>query len=206
MKKMDIILLGGLIGAIVFSNFAHLESTLESIESDVLRLHILANSDSEEDQRLKLKVRDRLLEQSSEFFGECGGLEETEALAAQNIDRINELVLEVINENGFDYKAQTQLVNMEFDERVYGDITMPAGNYDALRITIGEAEGKNWWCVMYPPLCIPAAESAEADTAAAENYFDKDELDIMENPQNYQVKFKCVEIFKDLKKKIGKIF
>lgn len=206
MKKTDIILLGGLIGAILFSNFAHFENTLSNLESDVLRLHILANSDSEADQNLKLKVRDRLLENSEELFKECDTLEEMERTAEEKLDEINDIVLEVIDENGFYYGAKTNLVNMEFDNRVYGDMTMPAGNYEALRITIGEAQGHNWWCVMYPPLCIPAAETVESDKSAACEYFSADELDVMENPQNYRVKFKCAEVFKSVKEKISKFF
>lgn len=206
MKKTDIILLGGLISAILFSNFASFENTLNNIENDVLRLHILANSDSVSDQNLKIKVRDRLLENSEELFGECDTLEEMECTAEEKLDEINNIVLEVIDENGFDYTAQTNLVNMEFDNRVYGGMTMPAGNYEALRITIGEAEGHNWWCVMYPPLCIPVAESVVTDENTAEKYFSEDELDIMENPQNYKVKFKCAEVFRNIKNKISDFF
>lgn len=206
MKKTDIILIGGLIGAILFSNIAQFQSTLSGLENEVLRMHILANSDSEEDQQLKIKVRDSLLEHSEEIFGECSTLEEMKDTAGENLDYINDIVLEVIDENGFDYSAQSSLVNMEFDDRVYGGLTMPAGNYDALRITIGEAQGHNWWCVMYPPLCIPAAETVSADTDTAEDYFTKEELDVMENPENYQVKFKCAEVFKGIKKKISEIF
>ena len=125
--------------------------------------------------------------------------------ANEKLNEINDIVLEVIHENGYNYTAQTQLVNMEFDTREYGDITMPAGKYDALRVTIGEAEGHNWWCVMYPPLCIPAAEKVESDEKTAEDYFDTEELDIMKNPEKYEVRFKCVEMFKELKSKIKKI-
>lgn len=206
MKKTDIILLGGLIGAIIFSNFAQFDATLSGLENEVLRMHILANSDSEEDQQLKIKVRDSLLEHSEEIFGGCGSLEEMKSTAEEKLDYINDIVLEVIDENGFDYGAHSSLVNMEFDDRVYGDLTMPAGDYDALRITIGEAQGHNWWCVMYPPLCIPAAETVDADADTAGDYFSRDELDLMENPDDYQVKFKCAEVFKGLKKKISKIF
>lgn len=206
MKKTDIILLTGLIGAILYSNFAQVGSVVSNLENDVLRMHILANSDSEEDQRLKLKVRDRLLECSDEIFGGCETLEDMESTAGSRLDYINGIVLQVIEENGFDYGAQTNLVNMDFDSRVYGNITMPAGNYEALRVTIGEAEGHNWWCVMYPPLCIPAAETVESDDETAKDYFSKEELDLMENPDDYQVKLKCVEVFKGLKSKIKKIF
>lgn len=206
MKKTDIILLTGLIGAILYSNFAQVGSVVSDLESDVLRMHILANSDSEEDQQLKIKVRDKLLDCSDEIFGECETLEDMENAAKSKLDYINNIVVQVIEENGFDYGAQTNLVNMDFDNRVYGDITMPAGNYEALRVTIGEAKGHNWWCVMYPPLCLPAAEAVESDNDAAKDYFSKEELDLMENPGDYQVKLKCVEVFKGLKNKIRKIF
>lgn len=205
MKKTDIILLSGLIGAIIFSNFASFKSTLSGLEKGVLRMHILANSDSEEDQQLKLKVRDRLLECSDDLFGGCDTLDKMKKTAAEKIDDINAVVYDVIKENGFDYGFHTEIANMNFDERVYGDITMPAGNYDALRITLGEAKGHNWWCVMYPPLCIPAAEDVTSDEKSAEEHFTKDELDIMKNPENYRVKFKCVEVFNNIKKKIDKI-
>ncbi len=205
MKKTDVILFTGLIGSIIFSNFAGFEKKLDNIEHEVLRMHILANSDAEYDQNLKLKVRDRLLENSDVIFGGCESLEEMKVKANENLSEINDIVLEVIHENGYNYTAQTQLVNMEFDTREYGDITMPSGKYDALRVTIGEAEGHNWWCVMYPPLCIPAAEKVESDEKTAEDYFDAEELDIMKNPEKYEVRFKCVEMFKELKSKIKKI-
>lgn len=205
MKKTDVILFTGLIGSIIFSNFAGFEKKLDNIEHEVLRMHILANSDAEYDQNLKLKVRDRLLENSDVIFAGCESLEEMKVKANENLSEINDIVLEVIHENGYNYTAQTQLVNMEFDTREYGDITMPSGKYDALRVTIGEAEGHNWWCVMYPPLCIPAAEKVESDEKTAEDYFDAEELDIMKNPEKYEVRFKCVEMFKELKSKIKKI-
>lgn len=205
MKKTDVILFTGLIGSIIFSNFAGFEKNLDNIEHEVLRMHILANSDAEYDQNLKLKVRDRLLENSDVIFAGCESLEEMKVKANENLSEINDIVLEVIHENGYNYTAQTQLVNMEFDTREYGDITMPSGKYDALRVTIGEAEGHNWWCVMYPPLCIPAAEKVESDEKTAEDYFDAEELDIMKNPEKYEVRFKCVEMFKELKSKIKKI-
>lgn len=200
MKKTDIILLTGLIASIIFTNFSDFGSTLNSIEHDVLRLHILANSDSSEDQQLKIQVRDKLLEKSEEFFGGCETLEQMKESAEEKKEEINSVVLDVIHENGFDYSANTQVVNMEFDTREYGDITMPTGDYDALRITIGDAMGHNWWCVMYPPLCLPAAENVESDNKKADEYFDKKQLDVMENPDDYQVKFKCVEWYKSIKK------
>lgn len=206
MKKTDIILSAGLISAILFTNFTDFGKTLYSIENDVLRMHILANSDSKEDQELKLCVRDRLIEKSDEIFEGCNTLEEMKACAEEKKEEINDIALDVIHEKGYNYTVDTQVVNMEFDSREYGEITMPAGNYDALRVTIGEAEGHNWWCVMYPPLCIPAAEKVTTDKKTAEDYFDKKQLDVMENPEEYQVKFKCVEWYDSLKKTLSEWF
>lgn len=206
MKKTDIILSAGLISAILFTNFTDFGKTLYSIENDVLRMHILANSDSKEDQELKLCVRDRLIEKSDEIFEDCNTLEEMKACVEEKKEEINDIALDVIHEKGYNYTVDTQVVNMEFDSREYGEITMPAGNYDALRVTIGEAEGHNWWCVMYPPLCIPAAEKVTADKKTAEDYFDKKQLDVMENPEEYQVKFKCVEWYDSLKKTLSEWF
>ena len=194
MKKTDIILLTGLIGAILYSNFAQVGSVVSNLENDVLRMHILANSDSEEDQRLKLKVRDRLLECSDEIFGGCETLEDMESAAGSRLDYINGIVLQVIEENGFDYGAQTNLVNMDFDSRVYGNITMPAGNYEALRVTIGEAEGHNWWCVMYPNLCF-ANSMYEVDASSGEKLrevLEPEEYAAVLESGNYKVRFKML--------------
>ena len=87
---------------------------------------------------------------------------------------------------------------MGFNDRTYGDLTMPAGQYDALRVEIGSAQGHNWWCVMYPPLCLPAAEDVNADKKKAEEYFNKDQLDIMENHDNYKVRLWCADFLDKL--------
>ena len=104
----------------------------------------------------------------------------------------------MVQEQGFTYDVEAELVEMPFDERVYEDLTMPAGEYEALRITIGEAEGHNWWCVMYPPLCIPAAESVRSDADQAEAYFDQGEYDLLTNPRRYRARLKCAEVFSRL--------
>ncbi len=206
MKKTDIILITGLALAIAFTNFTEFGKTVNSIEKDVLRMHILANSDSEADQNLKLCVRDRLLENSDRLFGECETLSEMKECAIEKQEEIEEIALDVIHEKGYNYTVDAQVVNMAFDNRQYGDITMPAGDYDALRVTIGEAKGHNWWCVMYPPLCIPAAEKVTADKKTAEDYFDESQLDVMENPEKYQVKFKCAEWYSVIKKELSSWF
>ena len=198
MKKTDIILLLGMAGAIAFTNISSVGRTLYSLENDVLRLHILANSDSREDQQLKLAVRDKLLESSEKLFGGCETLADMKERAQQKRSEINDIALSVIHEKGFDYTVKNSVINMGFNDRTYGDLTMPAGQYDALRVEIGSAQGHNWWCVMYPPLCLPAAEDVSADKKKAEEYFNKDQLDIMENHDNYKVRLWCADFFDKL--------
>lgn len=201
MRKFHaIVLAAGLILTIIISNtvgFIRDGRRLEELRGSVLRLHILANSDSEEDQRLKLCVRDALLERSSEIFGDSSDLAAAESAAENSMSDIIAIAEETLREQGCDLPVTAQLTDMVFDERVYGNITMPAGEYRALRIGIGEAKGHNWWCVMYPPLCIPAAK--DVDSHDEKKYFDDEELDIIYHPKKYRVKFaiwdKITDIF-----------
>ena len=180
------------------------QAECEQISEEVFRLHILANSDSAEDQALKLKVRDALLEYTDMLFDKAADSDEAENIARENLKTLQTVAQNVVYENGYDYKVNAQVVKMYFNTRYYDNYTMPAGIYDALRITVGDGKGHNWWCVMYPPLCIPAAEKVESDEQAAEDYFEAEELDIMKNPDKYEVRFKCVELFRGLREKLSK--
>lgn len=200
------IMAAGLILAVLISNvgcFIRDGIKLEQLRSSVLRLHILANSDSDEDQRLKLLVRDELL--GSGIFSGAAGLTEAEAIAAERLPEIVEMSEKVLRSYGCYDKVTAELADVDFDERIYGDITMPAGRYRAVRIKIGEAQGHNWWCVMYPPLCLPAAcEETEEDQSVTEDKtveaesFDEKELDILKKPKKYKVKFALWDKLKSL--------
>lgn len=187
MRKLELAAAIGLILAIVCGNFAEFTQRLGTLHSDVLRLHILADSDDPDDQALKLLVRDELLRHSEALFGDCTTPEEIKARAAQEQEQIRRIAQQVLEENGCTDKVTVQLVQMDFEERQYDDFTMPAGTYDALRILIGRGEGHNWWCVMYPPLCLPAA--------SADDCFDADTAEMLEHPEEFEVKFKCVELW-----------
>lgn len=189
-KRNTLLVLAGLILTIMISNsvsFIRDGRRLEQLRQSVLRLHILANSDSEEDQRLKLCVRDALLEHSDELFGSSENLEEAESSVQEAMPEIISIAEETLREQGCHSKVTAKLADVTFDERVYENITMPAGKYRALRIEIGEAKGHNWWCVMYPPLCLPAAEDVECRDE--KKYFDDEELDIVYHPKKYRVRF-----------------
>lgn len=164
------------------------------ISNEVFRLHILANSDSDADQSLKLKVRDRVLDYTEELFKNADSKETAEELISQNLQSIADTAYDEVLKNGYNYCVKAEITNMHFSTRYYENYTLPSGNYDALRITIGEGKGHNWWCVMYPSLCISSAE--EQDQKAHE-VFDSEQYDIVKNEQ-YQYKFKIVELFEEL--------
>ena len=167
----------------------------EAIENQVFRFHVLANSDSQEDQALKLKVRDRVLEYSEGLFQNAQTREEAEALAAAHLQELCQAAQDEVYRQGYDYPVKAEITNMFFDTREYETVTLPAGCYDALRITIGEAEGHNWWCVMFPPMCLPAAEeSQELNDVLGES-----QMEVVENGDKYQVKFFAVELFEKVK-------
>ncbi len=200
-KHLWFIMAAGLILAILISNiggFIHDGKKLEELRGSVLRLHILADSDSERDQQLKLKVRDELL--GSGLFTGAVDLSEAEAIAAESLGEIERTAERVLRKNGCGDRVTAELADVDFDERTYGSITMPAGRYRALRIKIGKAEGHNWWCVMYPPLCLPAVcrntESCAGNSSDTvenedeeEKHFDGKELDILKHPRKYRIRF-----------------
>ena len=163
----------------------------EQISNEVFRLHILANSDREEDQSLKLRVRDSLLRYTDRLFSEAENRDEAERIARDNLESLRAVAQREVYANGYDYKVKAEVVNMYFNTRYYERYTMPAGMYDALRITIGSGEGHNWWCVMYPSICISSA--VETDKRV-EDTFSQNQQEIVKGNE-FKYKFKVVEIF-----------
>ena len=194
MKRLAAAMIISLIFSICMIDYSDFTKTRNSLEEGVLRLHILANSDSEEDQQLKLKVRDAILEECPYLFVNADTPDEMMKTAEENSDRIKSVAERVISENGKNYDVKCEVVNMHFDTRVYDEITMPEGDYNAVRITIGEALGRNWWCVMYPPLCVPPA----SDPTELSEYFSESEVDMLTKPVKYEAKFKCAELLEEL--------
>ena len=170
------------------------QAECSQISDEVFRLHILANSDLDEDQNLKLKVRDRVLEYTEDLFKKAQSKEEAESLISDNIQSIADTAYDEVLRNGYDYTVSAEITNMYFTTRYYENYTLPSGMYDALRITIGKGEGHNWWCVMYPSICI---SSVEEQDSKAKDVFDEQQYDIVKNEQ-YEYKFKIVELFEKL--------
>ena len=187
MKRLRTAAALGMILAILLGDFADFRERLETVHSSVLRLHILANSDSDEDQARKLLVRDALLRHSEELFAGCDTLEEMRDRALEERETIRLIAQAALEETGCDDPVTVQLAQMEFDTREYEELTMPGGEYEALRILIGKGEGHNWWCVMYPPLCLPAV--------SPDAHFAPETAELLTQPEAYEVKFKCVELW-----------
>lgn len=128
----------------------------------VFRLHVIANSDSEGDQAVKLQVRDAVIQALGEMDG-AQDREQAEAYAARHLDELIAAANRVLAENGFDYSAAAEIGSFDFPEKEYGGVTFPAGEYRALRVTLGQAQGQNWWCVLFPPLCLLEPNQSDPD-------------------------------------------
>ncbi len=157
-RILTISMLLGAAGAVLFGSFTVFAKECEEMPDKLFRLHILANSDSEEDQQLKYELRDYLLSDMEEIFKDCSSAQDAGEAARKNLALITEKSQQFVKDKGYDYNITASVENIYFTTRNYGGFVAPAGNYDALRILIGEGEGHNWWCVMFPPLCLGAVE------------------------------------------------
>ena len=176
---------------VVIYSLIPFQAQCDNISNDVFRLHILANSDSDYDQNIKLKVRDKVLNYSEDLFRNAKSKDEAESLISQNLGNITQVARDELKTLGCDYGVKAEIKKMYFTTRYYDSYTLPSGMYDALRITIGSGKGHNWWCVMYPSICVSAA--AEQDEKAKQALGDN-EYEIIKN-EKYTYKFKVVELF-----------
>ena len=199
LKTFNLALCSALICS-VFLSLAQFDAACEDLRQNVLRLHIIANSDSETDQSLKLKVRDSILNSSGNLFKETDSIEDAITEAQKNLDSLENIAKNVCLQNGFSYNVKASVGKSYFETRHYDDFTLPAGEYDSLIITIGEGKGKNWWCVIFPEICLPAA----MDKGQLSDVVSEKTAEIAEHPQKYVARFKFVEIYEDLKKFVKK--
>ena len=159
-----------------------------AIYDDTVRLHILANSDSEEDQALKLKVRDAVLEEYGTALSQIGNVTDAEDFLSSKAEEIEAFAESKVRELGYEYAVEVTFGNEWYGTRYYENFSLPQGNYNSLRICIGDAEGQNWWCVMFPPLCL--------DAATADIPYSDAEYTLITN--KYNVKFKILELLTEL--------
>lgn len=170
------------------------QAVCAEIPNDVFRFHILANSDSEEDQVLKLKVRDKVLEKTKILFDTANSKSDAEEFVKANLETIEKIAQNEVYKNGYNYPVKVEVVNMHFDTRYYEGYTLPSGMYDALRITIGNAKGHNWWCVMYPSICISTVDEGKS---RAKNALSDDEYSVVTD-EKVEYKFFIVEFFQKI--------
>lgn len=179
---------------------SYVEAVSTDISDSVFRLHVIANSDSDEDQALKYKVRDNLLNYMNNICKDCTSKEEAINIVSEHQEEFKQVALETIKDEGYSYDVKIEIGNFEFPTKQYGDISLPAGFYDALKVEIGKAEGKNWWCVMFPSLCFVDISSGivpEESKEELQNVLSDEEYAIISDNSNpgIQLKFKLLEFF-----------
>lgn len=204
----------------------------DSVQDEIIRFHVIANSDNDEDQELKLKVRDEVIKFLTPLLNKSSSIKESREILKENDKKVIEIAKKVIKENGYNYSVKSELSRENFPEKIYGNIVLPQGEYEAYRILIGKSSGQNWWCVMFPPLCFVDVTKGEVAYNETERQMDKvvenknksmeknndekidsengdksnkeekevnkieDDTNI--NKEEYNVKFKLVEVIKDL--------
>lgn len=168
------------------------------LKENIFRLHIIANSDSEEDQELKLKIRDSIISYMEKLEKDCKTKNDVINIVTSNIQNFENIATQTIKENGFDYTVSIEIGEFYFPTKYYGNISMPAGMYDALKIKIGNASGQNWWCSLFPPLCFTDISSGIVDEEAKinleENLANEEYSIITSTSASYKFKFKLIEI------------
>lgn len=202
-RKLHVLEIALLLGlAIFFVTGGVALRTQDQLAEKVVRLHILANSDSEEDQALKLQVRDVVLDRATEILEQSADRQEAEARLRGQLLELERLAAEEIRAEGYDYPVTVELTDTSFPTREYDGFTLPAGEYLALRVVIGAGEGHNWWCVVFPPLCT-AASSDVAQTAMAAGLTEDQVGLITEDTEGYVIKFKAVELWEQLRARLA---
>ena len=192
----------------IVSAYSYASNISEGLSSNIFRLHILANSDSEEDQNLKLKVRDEILKYMKTLTTDLSDKESVIALSNEHLDDFKQIAKQTIEKNGYDYDVNVEIGNFYFPTKYYGNISLPAGNYDALKIEIGDAAGHNWWCSLFPPLCFVNVSSGvieeEGDKYLKENLTDEEYEIVSGNSSDVEFKFKIIELIEERKNEVKK--
>ena len=192
LKRWELALMFGILVAVVAGSWLGREQ--RELADSVIRFHVIANSDSEADQALKLAVRDRVLEEAEGLYPEGATLEQAQAALEGHLNTLAAAGRAVVEEQGYDYPVSARLEDCWFPTKEYEDFALPAGNYTALRVTIGEGKGQNWWCVAFPPLCLGAA-SETVDQALEAGYFTPDQGALVTGDgEQYVLKFKAMEL------------
>jgi len=171
----------------------------DALGQKVIRLHVIANSDSEADQALKLRVRDRVLVLAEDILRQSGDMEEARQRLTEALPRLQQTAAEEIAAQGSRYTVSARLEETEFPTREYDGFALPSGEYLALRVVIGEGAGKNWWCVVFPPLCLGSVSETTQETALEAGLTENQVSLMTGEDEGYVVKFKAVELLEQFK-------
>ena len=194
---------------VLFSAYSYANSVSYDIADSVFILHDIANSDSEEDQALKYKVRDALIEYMNSLCANISSKEDAINISKAHTQDFKAIAENVISENGYSYPVNVEIGNFSFPTKIYGDVSLPSGMYDALRVKIGSAIGQNWWCVMFPPLCFVDVSSGivpdESKNTLKDSMNNEDYNLITSSDEDSDMhfKFKLVELFENLKMQLA---
>lgn len=193
-------------GMYIYGEVKDIDKVSKGYKDKLIRFHVLANSDSDEDQELKLKVRDEIIKYLQPMLKQSKSLEQSEQIILSESENIKNIGENIIKENGYTYEVEVKLEYNNFPAKQYSNIVLPAGEYKALRILIGESKGKNWWCVMFPPLCFVDENNGVIDKETDEklrSVLTKEEYNLIaedniEKTKDVKMKFKIVEIIEAL--------
>lgn len=196
----------GVLSEYSYVNGAENDNIADSISSKIIRFHVLANSNSKEDQELKIKVKDKIIEYIFPKLEESNSLEESREILAENEEEIIKIANECIRGNGYNYPVSIEFKRENFPEKVYGNITLPQGEYEAFRVLIGQALGENWWCVMFPPVCFiditkgqvsyDETEEAMKEVLTEEEFDEVNNNMVVDETKNIKFSLKVFDLFK----------
>lgn len=203
---MSLIAVISLMTMTIHSEAEKIENVSENYKEKLIRFHVIANSDSDEDQELKLKVRDAVIAYLQPKLAKSSSIEESEAIITSEYDELEKISKDIISKNGYNYEVKVGITLSNFPAKQYSNIVLPAGEYKALKVVIGEGKGKNWWCVMFPPLCFVNEDNGVIDKETDEKLREvltEEEYDLIAQKDKKQsskvkVKFKIVEILEQI--------
>lgn len=186
----------------------------ESYKDNLIRFHVIANSDSKDDQKLKIYVRDKVIAEMNEKFQHSSSIDETRKIIKENLDKIEYIAQNEVYKHGKDYDVNVYFDNYNFPTKSYGNFTLPAGEYKAVKIVIGEGKGKNWWCVMFPPLCfidVTHGLTSKRTEGELKKILTEEEFNMIKNARSEEeipikLKFKIVELLEEGRMRFAKLF
>ncbi len=201
MKRWELALAMGLCFAFVAG--ALLNHWQKDLADDVLRLHVIANSDSEHDQAVKLKVRDDILAEAQVYLAGVSDVTEAARILSAHLPELEQTARATLVREGETWPVHAELTDAHFPTKTYDGFALPAGSYHALRVTLGEGAGQNWWCVVFPPLCVGAAEQTVYETAVTDGVSESNASLLVGEDETYVFKFKCLELWDGFKSLLG---